>query len=384
MTPKPSPTKKFSQTSSGLINKNASVAYAVRSYNQLCRQHMQAKPWYINIETASNMKHILYNENNPAVQNHRTALNTGTHKLDAFDLDSLQFNSWLTGSVISAYLYCLYRNQIATNNPLLITTAFDTYFYTCMVTPARNGIPEVFKFAETQFFTLGKNNNYVFGDIFIPIHRPGHWICCILCPRIKKIYLVDSYRNDHRSCIQHIKSWYKQEFSLRQLGAISDIDNWDVITGQLLNNQIHNCPQQRDGTSCGVYVCITALYWITQKKLITTDDFNDNDNKISRLHILETICQLHGINQNNAFIIDNANIIGDNEFHERINLRCEQRRALYSQSHKPEGMSNDEFFSEQQELAFQASIETDEKERLKRYYEFNKQNHNYEVIELND
>jgi hypothetical protein len=319
-----------------------STAILFPNYRRLCNQNMNLKPWYLDELTALSMNNTLNNLNTTEGRAQIAQLNEGIYIVDIIDVKSLKNRQWLTGSIISAYIYSLYRKQINQNDAALLTSVFDTNFYLSVEgavklygkekNNAETTLEEELRFEESQIFTVGKNNRYVLGDIFIPIHRPGHWICCILSPRLKTIYLIDSMRGEHLEVIEFCKEWYKEEYKLRQNGNISDVENWTVITGAIaLNNE--NCPLQTDGTSCGVFVAMTALFWIRERRLITLNDFQQEDNMMCRLHMLYSIIQLHnnlsGIVGAVEVHIDN-NIVGDEEHFNMYRERQNLRRSRYA------------------------------------------------------
>ena len=72
--------------------------------------------------------------------------------------------------------------------------------------------------------------------LLIPIHLPGHWICCSIQIEQKEIFTFDSLHLTRKET-ELVKLWSEQNF-----GGTWKINN----LGKLL---------QSDATSCGVFVC---------------------------------------------------------------------------------------------------------------------------------
>jgi len=72
--------------------------------------------------------------------------------------------------------------------------------------------------------------------LLIPIHLPGHWICCSIQIEQKEIFTFDSLHLTRKET-EVVKLWTEQNFR----------GTWKIKNQEKL--------LQSDATSCGVFVC---------------------------------------------------------------------------------------------------------------------------------
>ena len=142
----------------------------------------------------------------------------------------------------------------------------------------------------------------------IPIYIPGHWILCIIDPRYKNYYIIDSMRHNNNEVIENIRKWYKSEME-RPNYDVSPNSDYDIYSWHLINNiNIPNhVPIQTDGSSCGIFVLMTAYYWYNYQRLPNKyEDWNceNVDSNCSNLRHFVTYNIFNKIyNENNRNII---------------------------------------------------------------------------------
>ena len=183
---------------------------------------------------------------------------------------TLRGSEWLNDEVINAYLHAIKRDQPYDDHSLLV---FSTHLHICL----EHNIEVVGEF--TSHLTLNDLNR----DMIIPVYRPSHWILVILSPRTETIYIYDSYRQPHNNVKERLLNWYEDVRAEKSNGLRISTRSWTCVAGDRIPN--HKLARQYDGTSCGVFVCITAAYLIQHKRIPTPKEFCQNDVPNCRLYI---------------------------------------------------------------------------------------------------
>ena len=104
-------------------------------------------------------------------------------------------------------------------------------------------------------------------SMIIPVHIRDHWLLCIIDPPQKTIYIIDSLeiRNKHTNVFNNIRLWYQTVLIEHQYDILHhNSSTWTIIDSSNLPSSV---PCQRDGSSCGIFVAMTAYYWYQYKIL---------------------------------------------------------------------------------------------------------------------
>ena len=81
--------------------------------------------------------------------------------------------------------------------------------------------------------------------------------------------LIDSYPNQDRyETTQILLEWLQDSHFARNMPF--DSVSWSIVSSNALPT---NRPVQYDSTSCGVFVALTAAYWMWYHRLPTSEDF---------------------------------------------------------------------------------------------------------------
>ena len=101
--------------------------------------------------------------------------------------------------------------------------------------------------------------------MFIPIHKPQHWVFLVVFLKEKKIIYFDSLAIQNKTAIENIKNYLNKLYKNSK-----DVDNYfkDWPVEYFFKNQL-----QQNGNDCGVYVLSMAEYVLNEKKF----DLKDND-----------------------------------------------------------------------------------------------------------
>jgi hypothetical protein len=116
-------------------------------------------------------------------------------------------------------------------------------------------------------------------DIITPILLNHHWLYAVISGKRRSIYIIDNFA-------PHLTTTFAEDFQLlgdfynelierhyRHQGG-QTVHNWTTVTyGQLRAQNPHqDYPIQHDGLSCGVFVCLGALYFMLRNTSLETGD----------------------------------------------------------------------------------------------------------------
>ena len=231
------------------------------------------RPWELSLQHQQQMEQFI--DENCALQAISPTLFHGVmHENNPFAVDceqvkTLYGNTWLSGSIITSFIQC--------HTVQLCTTLSDD-FYTYLVCPQ-------YRFNAIQNFMVSWTMDTFQRDILIPIHVNGnHWILAILSLRLRTIIIADGYRHRYPIIEQNLLRWYSDACS--SFNIICDVQSWTIISGQNLPSSL---PSQTDTTSCGVFVCMFAYYWLREQRLPVSSDFHQRNRNHLRLYIANCI-----------------------------------------------------------------------------------------------
>jgi Ulp1 family protease len=212
-----------------------------------------------------------------------------------YDIASLYHKNWLTGSVISSYLSQMLRFNTSSRQMLLLSHDFYA-FLSCL--HRGYDFDNVPQYLIHQFH---EDNSKLLYDIIFPIHIPGHWILAIILPTNSCLILLDSMHHDrntiHSAKAKNILRWYNDLCISLRNSPSTPISQWKIVSKSISRNE--PLPLQTDSNSCGVFVAITAAYWVMHQRLPTTSDWTQQHMPKLRLHMAATLFE------NDAFNIMN-------------------------------------------------------------------------------
>jgi Ulp1 family protease len=161
------------------------------------------------------------------------------------------------------------------NTVMVLESSFYPLLTHAEGTSQGNEVRNIYDFDNVVRYTNEYSREDFLKDIIIPVHLPHHWIIVLLIPSEKKIILIDSMRKKRDEVIKNIKLWYTEHMQLFNcdLSESSDhnISNWKLI------EEHPEVPIQNDGSSCGVFVCMTAYHWLIYHTLPSTNDWECSD-----------------------------------------------------------------------------------------------------------
>ena len=194
--------------------------------------------------------------------------------LASFDIASLRPHRWVSGYAIQAFLDSLYIHQTPAINRFS-GTVMPPSFYSQLIADASTDPlrRNIYNFQNVSGYLDRYDNSLFANDIIVPIHlrSSSHWILAIIVPDTCKLMLIDSYPNqDHYETTQILLQWLQDSHFARNMPF--DSVSWTIVSSNALPA---NRPVQYDSTSCGVFVALTAAYWMWYRRLPTSEDFTE-------------------------------------------------------------------------------------------------------------
>ena len=201
------------------------------------------------------------------------------------DIASLQSPRRLTGNVITTFLNAMQEKRMP-DRQWEPTAVLSSRFYVQLMADDSK-IPEL---TNTYHFLHIQNEMDQHGaalldkDIIIPIFlfKQEHWIIAIISPQSLTVLLINSIQDSADERIQRVlERWLGDVHA--HFGKPFELNDWDFFSNRTLPN---NRPIQRDETSCGVFVSLTAANWIWYRCLPTTEDWTQKNVPELRLYML--------------------------------------------------------------------------------------------------
>ena len=136
-------------------------------------------------------------------------------------------------------------------------------------------------------------------DIIFPIHRPNHWLLCVISKRNKCISIIDPlYGDSYDKYYQTIKKWYHT----------LQVKLCDTQPGVNWNKKLHRdyfMAKQTDGSSCGPLACLTAVHYISSSEFPTSSrNLSQDDVPNIRLYMLWMILKFRDIEFSSVTVIE--------------------------------------------------------------------------------
>lgn len=173
------------------------------------------------------------------------------------DLKTLCDGQWLNDNIIDFYLNLVAEKSSATGKKYK-SFSFSTHFYTTLEGP--KGYQGVARWAKRQ------NVNVTELDfIIIPINRNQvHWCLAVVNNRQKRFEFYDSLSGDGWHQLHNIREYMVCESDRLYPGKHEEhVEKYDLY--QIISNV--KCPQQTNGSDCGVFTCKMAELLSQGKRL---------------------------------------------------------------------------------------------------------------------
>ena len=137
-------------------------------------------------------------------------------------------------------------------------------------------------------------------DIIFPIHRPSHWLLCVISKNRKCISLIDHlYGDSYNEYYLAIKQWYRT----LQVKIVGDSEP-GVIWSKKLHKDYSMC-KQTDSSSCGPLASMTAAHYIFSGEFPTSSiNFSQNDVPNLREYMLWMILNLRETEFSSIIVIE--------------------------------------------------------------------------------
>ncbi|ODV95592.1 hypothetical protein PACTADRAFT_22728, partial [Pachysolen tannophilus NRRL Y-2460] len=168
------------------------------------------------------------------------------------DLKTLENGRWLNDNIIDCYL-SLISERSKNNLKLPKVFSFTTHFYTTL---SEKGYQSVARWAKRKKVEVTKLDY-----IFVPINTMNsHWSLAVINNKEKKFQYYNSLsyfgsEDDSLKILEKLSSYMSNEHK-RLNNGYSDVDYAKDYTFYPLIK----CPQQQNGSDCGVFTCTFVEY----------------------------------------------------------------------------------------------------------------------------
>lgn len=170
-------------------------------------------------------------------------------KISRQDLNTLDGLNWLNDEVINYYMELLkLRSEEVKHLPKV--HVMNTFFIPKLLSAGHSGVRRWTRKVD------------IFGcDIFlIPVHVGGvHWCMSVIDMREKSINYYDSMGHPNMAVLDGLKRYLEDE-SMDKRNIQLDTSDWTAEC-------IRDCPQQRNGSDCGVFSCMFAEFLSRDSKI---------------------------------------------------------------------------------------------------------------------
>lgn len=165
------------------------------------------------------------------------------------DLNTLDGLNWLNDEVINFYMELL-KQRGETVEYLPKVYAMNTFFIPKLLSMGHSGVRRWTR----------KVDIFSFDIIPVPVHVGGvHWCMAIIDMRLKSISYYDSMGHPNMAVLDALEQ-YLQEESMDKRKIPFDTKDWKIEC-------IRDCPQQRNGSDCGVFSCMFAEFLTRDSKI---------------------------------------------------------------------------------------------------------------------
>ena len=212
--------------------------------------------------------------------------------IDRSDLCTLLNKNWLNSYIIDAFLAGFHRQYDTSGRYKLL----NCYFFTFLNKENKTEEEQRTFLKITANWTVDDLNK----DIIFPIHRPEHWLLCVISKENKCISIIDPlYGDSYEEYYQTIKKWY-HTLQIKLFGDTQPAVNWKK---KLHRN--YSMAKQTDGSSCGPLACLTAAHYISSGEFPTSSrNFSQDDVPNIRLYMLWMILKFRDIEFSSVTVIE--------------------------------------------------------------------------------
>ena len=168
------------------------------------------------------------------------------------DLNTLDGLNWLNDEVINYYMELIKeRSQLIEYLPKV--HVMNTFFIPKLLSQGHSGVKRWTR----------KIDIFSYDIIPVPVHVGGvHWCMSIIHLRDKTIRYYDSMGHPNYAVLDALEKYLKEE-SLDKKKVEFDTSEWKIEC-------VRDCPQQRNGSDCGVFSCMFAEF-ISRDSKVTFD-----------------------------------------------------------------------------------------------------------------
>lgn len=164
------------------------------------------------------------------------------------DLNTLDALNWLNDEIINFYMELL-RQRCEEVEHLPKVHAMNTFFIPKLLSSGHAGVRRWTR----------KVDIFSYDIIPVPVHVGGvHWCMSVINIRDKTIRYYDSMGHPNTTVVEALKN-YLQDESMDKRKTKLDTTDWTVEC-------IRDCPQQRNGSDCGVFSCMVAEFLTRDSK----------------------------------------------------------------------------------------------------------------------
>eukprot|EP00051_Salpingoeca_urceolata_P015682 m.204774 g.204774 ORF g.204774 m.204774 type:complete len:720 (+) comp18476_c0_seq1:120-2279(+) len=181
------------------------------------------------------------------------------------DLHTLTGLNWLNDNVVTCF-FLLVGKRSAENPSLPKTWCHNTHFYEKYCRVGYQGVRRWTKKVKEGIFALEQ--------LIVPVHLHTHWACGMINFKDKRIEYYDSMNLDPAAFFKDMRNYLQSE-SQEKLKQPFDFEGWRNFTSP-------SCPQQGNGSDCGVFACKFADFLSRGK----TPEFSQNDMPYFRRRVM--------------------------------------------------------------------------------------------------
>jgi len=165
------------------------------------------------------------------------------------DLLTLDALNWLNDEVINFYME-LIKLRSEESDHLPKVHSMNTFFVVKLMQQGHSGVRRWTR--KTDIFSM---------DIIpVPVHVGGvHWCMAIIHMRDKTLRYYDSMGHPNMPVLGALENYLKEE-SLDKKKVPFDTSDWTIEC-------VRDCPQQRNGSDCGVFSCMFAEFLSRDSKV---------------------------------------------------------------------------------------------------------------------
>lgn len=173
-------------------------------------------------------------------QAHEVIIDKFNLRITRNDLNTLVGVTWLNDEVINFYMN-LIMERAEKRKDLPKSYCFNTFFIPTLMSRGHAGVRRWTRKVDIFSFDL----------LPVPVHVGGmHWCMAIIRMKEKVIRYYDSMGNPNQPVLDALERYLMEE-SMDKRKVPFDTRDWT-------KESIRECPQQRNGSDCGVFSCMNA------------------------------------------------------------------------------------------------------------------------------